>query len=33
MGQNQHMGAAGRHSVDPGVPVPRISTAAASHLQ
>lgn len=33
MGQNQHMGAAGSHSTGPQVPAPRISTAAASHLQ
>lgn len=33
MGQNQHMGAAGSHSTDPGAPAPRIRTAAASHLQ
>lgn len=33
MGQNQHMRAAGSHSADPWAPAPRISTAAASHLQ
>lgn len=33
MGQNQHMRAAGSPSADPWASAPRISTAAASHLQ